>query len=221
MGNYIVIKWLIRNVSDKNQIFPDGCCPIYYAYDYFYKCKNGRFLEDLFKIGADLEIKYKNGSNAFQVAVVKEKSQHDLYLFLNSSKPKQFIDVSPYFINNMAHNFELSLFTMLNSDFDKNIIYDNAPFWLSIINCNHRNFRREDEWLFETLLKNITNINLQTEDGWNILHYAASNNYDIRIIKLLIKYGADIRIKDKNGKTPADYVDNSRGARILELLKHD
>ncbi len=60
----------------------------------------------------------------------------------------------------------------------------------------------------ETLLKHKAKVNhARTSDGMTPLMFAA---YDakLQIVKLLLSYKADERIKDKNGKTALYYVDN-------------
>lgn len=56
----------------------------------------------------------------------------------------------------------------------------------------------------EILLKEGANINAQDDDGFTALHWAAMRK-DEELIKKLQNYGADSTIKNKYGRTPADY----------------
>ncbi|MDR0521970.1 MAG: ankyrin repeat domain-containing protein [Planctomycetaceae bacterium] len=57
----------------------------------------------------------------------------------------------------------------------------------------------------------------RTEQGGTPLHYAASHNPNVEVLKYFVNYnGANINAKDNNGKTPLDVADIDEKRRILE-----
>ncbi|HKK41385.1 MAG TPA: ankyrin repeat domain-containing protein [Bacteroidales bacterium] len=54
-------------------------------------------------------------------------------------------------------------------------------------------------------------------EGWTAIHYAASNGNE-KLIKFLIKNGADLKAKTADGKTPLSLV-GSKHPEIIEILK--
>jgi len=85
--------------------------------------------------------------------------------------------------------------------------------------------------IFETLLDASADINLKNGKGKSaleilinkenitILHYTCKNEHNLKFIKLLIEKGADVNVKDKDGKTPLFYAcKNKNGFEIAKLL---
>jgi ankyrin repeat protein len=73
-----------------------------------------------------------------------------------------------------------------------------------------------------TSIKNL--INLQDKNGDTALHLAATNN-NFNVVKQLIDYGADVFLKNNDGKTPlhmaCDYAHtNQISETVNELLRH-
>lgn len=54
------------------------------------------------------------------------------------------------------------------------------------------------------MLLNHIDVNTEMETGISALHYAADT--DLKMIKLLIQYGANINPKNSSGQTPLDYA---------------
>jgi len=52
-----------------------------------------------------------------------------------------------------------------------------------------------------------------------VLHYAVTNK-DFTVIKTLLKYGADWRIKDNSGLTALDYARELKRFDICELMEN-
>lgn len=69
-------------------------------------------------------------------------------------------------------------------------------------------------------LENGTNPNIQNENGWTPLHFAASHGF-IKIIKILLEYGANPNIQNIYGRTPLDCaIWNNQEKSIEILLSH-
>lgn len=61
--------------------------------------------------------------------------------------------------------------------------------------------------IVESLIKNGAELNHQREvDGITALMLSAFNG-DLKKVEILLKNGADKKIKDKNGQTAYDYID--------------
>ena len=67
------------------------------------------------------------------------------------------------------------------------------------------------------LLEKYADINVKDDDGWTLLHWAASNNA-AEIAKLLIDRGADIQAKDNQGWTPMHWAMYKNAPEIANVL---
>lgn len=76
-----------------------------------------------------------------------------------------------------------------------------SQFWAQQISGEYINHTQEE--VLKILLHNKADINYQNEDGKTILHESSEIEGEThQEIEMLIKYGADWNIKDKNGNTP-------------------
>ena len=62
------------------------------------------------------------------------------------------------------------------------------------------------------LIQEGANVNA-TDDGWTPLMLAVRYNGSPEVLKLLIEMGADVSIKDKEGKRALDYADENEGLK--------
>jgi ankyrin repeat protein len=62
------------------------------------------------------------------------------------------------------------------------------------------------------------NINEKT-NGLTPLMYAARYN-QVEIIKILLKKGADVKVKDDKGFTALDHAENSKATEAVSVLKN-
>jgi len=72
----------------------------------------------------------------------------------------------------------------------------------------HMAVRKKNVELLEYLLDNQCDLDCQSANGNTALHEAALNN-DLSIIKLLIQYGADVDIRNKNNKLSKELCNNN------------
>ena len=61
-------------------------------------------------------------------------------------------------------------------------------------------------------------MNAKDEDCKTPLHYAAENG-DAEIVKILLKYGADVNAKNEHGFTPLDVATGAEVRWILNSFK--
>ena len=76
------------------------------------------------------------------------------------------------------------------------------------------------EKCLKILLKRGIKLNAQDWHGRTALHWAVKNGLGF-IVTELLRVGADIRIEDKNGRTPIQYGVNSSNLDIIRLLFED
>lgn len=70
----------------------------------------------------------------------------------------------------------------------------------------------------EILLRNGAAVNIRNSKGQTALHYAAKRD-DLDTILLLIKYGAELNLKDENDMRPVDYCKRSYVREFLEFIE--
>jgi len=58
------------------------------------------------------------------------------------------------------------------------------------------------------LLEAHADVNVQAENGDSPLHDAAENGHE-DVVKLLLDYGANPKLRNRDGKTPMDVADDS------------
>jgi len=70
----------------------------------------------------------------------------------------------------------------------------------------------------EPLALAVKKGNHQNNSGRTVLHYAAEYNGSPELVKLLLKRGADPKLKDNSGKTPADIARAKGNPPLAKLL---
>lgn len=65
-----------------------------------------------------------------------------------------------------------------------------------------------------TPLLGESNINLQDDDGMSLVHIAVQTG-NLELLRILRDYGANITLKDKNGKTPFAYINDPEVSEFL------
>lgn len=72
--------------------------------------------------------------------------------------------------------------------------------------------------VWEPLALAVKKVNHQNNSGRTVLHYAAEYNGSPELVKLLLKRGADPKLKDNSGKTPADIARAKGNPPLAKLL---
>lgn len=74
--------------------------------------------------------------------------------------------------------------------------------------------------LMNWLLRNgLVNVNEKNKQGYTALHFAAGQNANEGMIKVLLEHKADPSLENNHGKTPADIARSRNISSALELLK--
>jgi ankyrin repeat protein len=68
------------------------------------------------------------------------------------------------------------------------------------------------------MLRLGANPNIQALDGITPLHTALHRGYDIGVVKLLLKYGADPDIPGKDGRTVREIASRKKDRRYFAAL---
>ena len=76
---------------------------------------------------------------------------------------------------------------------------------------------RQGQAVWEPIALAVKEVNHRNNSGRTVLHYAAEYKGSPGLVQLLLKRGADLKLKDNSGKTPAD-VARAKGNQVLEKL---
>lgn len=68
-------------------------------------------------------------------------------------------------------------------------------------------------------LENGLNVNKGDNDGKTLLHHATIGNQAKIVTNLIEDYKADVNVKDKSGKTPLAYAQESQNEGIASVLR--
>ena len=72
--------------------------------------------------------------------------------------------------------------------------------------------------VWEPLALAVKKVNHQNNSGRTVLHYAAEYKGSPELVRLLLKRGADPKLKDNSGKTPADTARANGNPALAQLL---
>lgn len=73
--------------------------------------------------------------------------------------------------------------------------------------------------IWEALIRHSKNLNIVNHRGESALHYAARLAQDPEVIRMMLKAGADSRLKSKSGETPIDFARKAGKADFVRLLE--
>jgi len=76
---------------------------------------------------------------------------------------------------------------------------------------------RQGQAVWEPIALAVKEVNHRNNSGRTVLHYAAEYKGSPGLVQLLLKRGADLKLKDNSGKTPADAA-RAKGNQVLEKL---
>ena len=227
-GNCEIVEMLIDKKANLNVQNKNGESPFFRAVN------NGRekVVENLIKLHfneLDFNMQDKYGRTPLNVTVsgCNTTDPYIMRLLLESGRIEDINNQNcegNTIISDVAGGISLEKLKLLISygaDINKTNFIGESPLHRAAFFCSsnagldamERNYKKLSIILTQP---NII-VNVKNSDGQTPLHYALKNRApDIKIIELLLQYGADPTIKDKKGKTPADITDD---LKIKELLK--
>lgn len=68
------------------------------------------------------------------------------------------------------------------------------------------------------LLEHVVNLNVQNKHGDSFLHQLACSNDSIEAVKLVVKKGIDIELKNNDGETALDYAIHTQNKEVIQYL---
>ena len=235
-----VVELLIKSGADVNAKNQDGNTALLIASSVENESQNSELQEIvalLLQYGADIHIKDKEGQTALRRACQARHSKI-VKLLLESGADANEKDEKKFTLLHDAtydccvgcdeHEKKIIIQILLSYgvDIDAQDIHGLTALHNLIINSDEGgDCYRLAEWL---LLLGAS-ANVQDENGNTSLHAATEGNliYNkgfIEIVVLLIQYGADVHIQNKNGKTAyAISVDNGNeeNSEMSQLLSHE
>ncbi len=187
--NIETLQLLLNSGMNINMENKDGNLPLYYAA----KQNVSRIVDFLIQQGAD-ELKNKKGLTTLHIAVLENDVQ-TASLLISEGADVSITDNegnSPlYYAIKKQDPAMLSLFNSHTKEKEINPQIVSTIFD-AVINNNKE--------LFDLLLSNKANINLEDKDGKTLLYYAAKHNRQ-EMIRALVQKGADKKL-NKSGRTP-------------------
>lgn len=75
-------------------------------------------------------------------------------------------------------------------------------------------------WAFQILVREGCNVNLTTNNGESLAHYATNSiGNSTQFLRVLASKGADLETRDKNNKRPMDIAKEKKLVRVIAQLK--
>ncbi len=192
-----VIRLLASAGADLNSRC-DGKTPLHFALG---ANESVAVIKCLIDAGSDIEAKDENGLTSLFYAVVAEKKAIDKTKALLSAgasvNATQEAGYTPLFYATRAVNIEKILDLLLDAGADINrcCIYGYTPLYEMVVS------RETTAKKLKALIARGADINAREDKyGFNGLHTALVNN-DLKAARLLIDFGIDIDLPDKEGRT--------------------
>ncbi len=138
-----------------------------------------------------------NGASALEVLIEKKLSEKILRRFIAAGLDP--IAIKSYDESNILHLLKSKDYLTLA----KEIIQSN-PELLNTTNADGATplMKVRDPAIVQLYIDSGAKLDVQDNNGYTALHYAKSNSDQKEKAKLLIKYGANTKIKNKDGYTP-------------------
>ena len=215
-GNIEIIKFLISHGADVNVKDEDGDTPLDLAAH-----ENNNEIAKLLISGGKTISTYETIFDAARGGTVE-----DLRYFLEEKKAdvnaKEFAGFTPLHLAVMHENVELVRF--LVSEGKANVDAENddgsTPLHNLVRKMERSAIKSEDTEIIKFLVsKGKANINAKEDDGTTALHIAASSG-NIELAKVLLSLGADINVRNNNGRTPQDIADTTKNTAMIQCLSN-
>jgi ankyrin repeat protein len=197
-NHYQIIKLLLESNANINDVTYDNMTPLHIACEYGnYECV--KIILDTPTINKDLLFQYN------PMYIVAKNNNLNILKLLIEKYPdyinRTFADSStPLYIACQNGNIDIAAYLFENGA-NSTIKYNSyTPLFLA---CQKNNIQ-----IVKILLADVMSINEVNKNGNIPLHVALNNGYE-DLIKLLIRRGSDLSIKNNNGKSCMDIINGS------------
>ena len=192
-----MIEFLIDRGADVNA--SNGTKPVYPIIEILWRGAEDRYeiARIMIEEGADLTVDQDYWNVPY--AIVSSKIENE-----NSVLQEQSLEIMKYIVEQ-----------------DRSLLeYENSLYGMtSLIGASSRNnYTLITKYFIDNGIYNINRI-VADDGSTSLIQAVHGDSYDT--CKLLIEYGADVSIVDKNGKTAYDYAVESGNQQIIELFSED
>jgi ankyrin repeat protein len=174
---------------------------------------NLEIIKAILKKNPDLSIRNSNGKTALDIAKVSNKT--DMIELLDGSKP---VNVKPRLLKPISSfNPQVKPVKPVKTVAMEPVKEENesSKELLEVLDA----IRENDVNRVKTLLDSLKDINEVNSGGWTILHFTVFGNYNLEILKEILKKNPDLSIKTLRGETTLELAKRFKRKEMIELLE--
>ncbi|MCX8167119.1 MAG: ankyrin repeat domain-containing protein [Candidatus Micrarchaeota archaeon] len=198
LDNVDAAKILMSNNANVNATSQDGFTPLALALVH----NNQRIANLLINSYANVNTITRSGASIMHYATLTDSHEIMYMLYLRGAKLNQVDDSGQTPLHWSAEGNKSNAINFLLDNNANPLIRDkkgNSPLHLMI---SSKNYNKD---ILKHLINKMKKIDIKNKEGDTPLHLACMNE-DICAIELLLKKGANLFIKNKNGLRPIDYI---------------
>jgi len=211
------VRFLLKHGADVNHPDEIRFTPLHRA---AYEGYAG-IVKILLEAGAKTELRDNSGRTPLAQAVAQSKPDCIRLLLEAGADPNITVDgelKTPLIVLAVVQDDPAVLNLLIRHKIDINTLNDcQENALLRVLDISLHNKRPEKREMAKILIEAGINVNQQNEQGHTALMYAAHLG-DAELVSLLLKHGAKKELKDRKGRTAADYCNAQKYPEIRKIL---